>query len=123
MDRHLFALRKMAEESGIAPPSIFTDPSYARMNHNILSTSTLVSPHLDGGGTSSCMCVCLATERIGHAGFGPVVSDGFGIGYGTTDDGIAFVITTYLGKAQLDKFVAALDTALQQVRNTLSDAK
>lgn len=52
MDRHLFALRKMAEESGVAPPSIFTDPSYARMNHNILSTSTLVSPHLDGGGTS-----------------------------------------------------------------------
>lgn len=57
------------------------------------------------------------------AGFGPVVSDGFGIGYGTTDDGIAFVITTYLGKAQLDKFVAALDSALQQVRNTLSDQK
>ncbi len=52
-----------------------------------------------------------------------MVSDGFGIGYGTTDDGIAFVITTYLGKPQLDKFVAALESALQRVRSTLSDVK
>lgn len=102
MDRHLFALRKMAEESGIPKPAIFTDPSYARMNHNILSTSTLVSPFLDGGG------------------FGPVVADGYGVGYGTTDDGIAFVVTTYNSKKELDSFLSNLETALMGIRDTLS---
>jgi carnitine O-palmitoyltransferase 2 len=105
MDRHLFALRKMAEETNIAKPAIFTDPSYARMNYNILSTSTLVSPFLDGGG------------------FGPVVPDGFGVGYGTTDDAIAFVVTTYNSKADLEKFTANLDIALKAIRDVLSNEK
>jgi carnitine O-palmitoyltransferase 2 len=99
----MFALRKMHEiaNPSLPPVPLYTHPALALLNHNVLSTSTLVSPHLNGGG------------------FGPVVSDGWGIGYGTTDDGIAFVITTYNGREQLDRFVGALEDALVQVRNTL----
>ena len=60
-DRHLFALRKLAEKEMHELPPIFTDPSYAYINYNILSTSTLSSDLVMGGG------------------FGPVVSDGYGI--------------------------------------------
>ena len=102
MDRHLFALRQMALAKGGPLPAIFSDPSYARMSHNVLSTSTLVSPFLDGGG------------------FGPVVADGFGVGYGTTDNGIAFAITTYRGRKDMDDFLAALQSSLNDVRDMLN---
>ncbi len=96
----MFALRKVALEDTTQPlPSLFTDPSYARMGHNILSTSTLVSPFLDGGG------------------FGPVVSDGFGIGYGTTDDRIAFSVTTY--RPDMKKFLRELDESLNLIKKVL----
>lgn len=101
MDRHLFALRRIAMEQGGELPAIFRDASYPRMNHNILSTSTLVSPFLDGGG------------------FGPVVEDGFGVGYGTTDDGIAFVATTYRGRNDMQQFLQALRESLEQFKTTL----
>lgn len=60
-DRHLFGLRKLAEQGGGKLPVIFQDPAYAAINHNILSTSTLSSPSVRAGG------------------FGPVVKDGFGL--------------------------------------------
>lgn len=102
MDRHLFALRRIAMEHKDKPlPSIFTDPSYQRMNHNVLSTSTLVSPFLDGGG------------------FGPVVDDGFGIGYGTTDTGIAFVMTTYRKESEMQKFKKELQDGLDEIKKVL----
>lgn len=69
------------------------------MNHNVLSTSTLVSEFLDGGG------------------FGPVVEDGFGIGYGTTDDRIAFSMTTY--RKDMNKFVRELDESLKLIKKVL----
>jgi carnitine O-palmitoyltransferase 2 len=60
-DRHLFGLRRFAEQDGRKLPAIFQDPAYAAINHNIISTSTLSSPTIRAGG------------------FGPVVKDGFGI--------------------------------------------
>lgn len=60
-DRHLFALRRISEKSGSTKSAIFQDPAYDTLNHNILSTSTLSSPDVMVGG------------------FGPVVSDGYGI--------------------------------------------
>lgn len=61
-DRHLFALRHMAKVHGHPVPDLYNDPSYAMINHNVLSTSTLSSAALLAGG------------------FGPVVADGYGIG-------------------------------------------
>ena len=60
-DRHLFALRHLAEANGRVP-ELYTDEAYKTLNHVILSTSTLSSPAVFIGG------------------FGPVVPDGLGIG-------------------------------------------
>ena len=60
-DRHLFALRHLAEANGRVP-ELYTDDAYKTLNHVILSTSTLSSPAVFIGG------------------FGPVVPDGLGIG-------------------------------------------
>ena len=61
-DRHLFGMKYLAAESGQELPSLFLDPAYIHINHNILSTSTLSSPAIMIGG------------------FAPVVPDGFGVG-------------------------------------------
>jgi hypothetical protein len=42
-DRHLFGLRYYAELNGMKKDALFEDPAYARINHNIISTSTLSS--------------------------------------------------------------------------------
>ena len=62
-DRHLFALRTLAEEEEQPLPAIFTDSSYQHMNHIILSTSTL------------------STDSVLIGGFAPVTSNGYGVGY------------------------------------------
>ena len=54
------------EQENLADPSIFCEPSYAAINRIILSTSTLASPNIVGGG------------------FCPVQPDGFGIPYQVT---------------------------------------
>ncbi len=56
-DRHLFALRNLAESEGLTPP-LFQDPSYSYINHIIISTSTLPG------------------DSVMIGGFGPVTSDG-----------------------------------------------
>ncbi len=75
-DRHLYAMynlwKKHQAETGSkdAVPAIFTDAGYAKLNHTVVSTSNCGNPAL----------------RM--FGFGPVVPDGFGIGYIIKDDGI-----------------------------------
>lgn len=76
-DRHLFALRKMAELEGGAVPKLFTLPAHDVMGRIILSTSTLSSPALEGGS------------------FGPVNDDCYGIGYGIEKEGSAFQLASY----------------------------
>ena len=66
-----------AEEVAKGLPAIFNDKGWSYINHNILSTSTLASDAIEGGG------------------FGPVVADGYGIGYGVRDDRIGFNISSY----------------------------
>lgn len=61
-DRHLFGMRHMARVNGLPVPALYEDETYARINHNVMSTSTLSSPGLFAGA------------------FGPVVPDGYGIG-------------------------------------------
>ena len=63
-DRHLFALKYLAQQQSLPIPALYQDPAYAAINHTILSTSTLGSPAVELGG------------------FAPVVHDGYGIGYG-----------------------------------------
>ncbi|KAK4298498.1 hypothetical protein Pmani_029164 [Petrolisthes manimaculis] len=76
-DRHLFGMRKIAESEGGELPALYTDPAYAKINHVIISTSTLPS------------------TAIGFGGFAPVVRDGFGVGYQIQDDALGLVVSSY----------------------------
>ncbi|CAG8617594.1 1266_t:CDS:2, partial [Acaulospora morrowiae] len=75
-DRHLYALqcvwqREVGKNSNEEMPAIFRDLGWQTLNHTVVSTSNCGNPSL----------------RL--FGFGPVVSDGFGIGYIIKDDAIA----------------------------------
>lgn len=79
-DRHLYALECLWERThkGEKKPLIFTDSGWKTMNHTVISTSNCGNPAL----------------RL--FGFGPVVSDGFGIGYIIKEDGIAVSSKTHI---------------------------
>lgn len=72
-DRHLYALECLFDRlhKGEKKPLIFSDEGWHTLNHTVLSTSNCGNPAL----------------RL--FGFGPVVSNGFGIGYIIKEDGIA----------------------------------
>ena len=61
IDRHLYALKCIAEKNDIVCP-LFSSDAYKALNHTVLSTSNCGNPSL----------------RL--FGFGPVVPDGFGVG-------------------------------------------
>ena len=75
-DRHFFALKAFSQKDGQSQP-IFEDPSFAKLNHIIISTSTV------------------ASNSILLGGFGPVNPDGYGVGYGIFDDFLGSHVTTY----------------------------
>lgn len=104
-DRHLFGLRHTAQTNDIPMPCIFEDPAYAAMNYNILSTSTLSSPALLAGG------------------FGPVVRDGYGIGYNIQDGFLGSVVTSYKPDRNGREFVDCLRSAYEDIANVLQNSK
>ena len=75
-DRHLFALKVLAESRGLQVP-LFQDESYTYMNEIILSTSTLSS------------------DAVMLGGFAPVSAGGYGVGYGMMDDWLGTQVFTY----------------------------
>lgn len=99
-DRHLFALRVIAESTGKVP-DIFQDPAYKQINHIILSTSTLSSPALMLGG------------------FGPVVRDGFGVGYGIQDDWLGCNVTSYPPDTDVRDFLECVRLSLEDIYSVL----
>lgn len=77
IDRHMFALRKQFERNnGGKTADIFADPSYSTFGSNMISTSSLFSDALVGGG------------------FGPV-SPGYGVGYASADNLMLFSISSW----------------------------
>uniref|UniRef100_A0A7S3B0Y6 Choline/carnitine acyltransferase domain-containing protein n=1 Tax=Haptolina ericina TaxID=156174 RepID=A0A7S3B0Y6_9EUKA len=75
VDRHLYAIFQTWERSkptGDAVPALFADAGWAALNHTTISTS-------------NC-----GNAVLGLFGFGPVVADGFGIGYIIRDHSISF---------------------------------
>ncbi|XP_059611448.1 carnitine O-palmitoyltransferase 2, mitochondrial [Phlebotomus argentipes] len=99
-DRHLFALRRIAEEES----ALYKDTAYKLINHNILSTSTLSSPALEVGG------------------FGPVVADGYGIGYQIDKDRLGSIVSTYHAKRNGSEFVEALQESAKHLKEVLEHA-
>ena len=104
MDRHLFVLRALAlEEAGgdeSRLPSFFKDVAWSTLSNIILSTSTLPSPALKGGG------------------FGPVGPDCYAVGYGVRKQGCRFSIMTNFEGAQ--DFADSLGGVVGRVENILS---
>uniref|UniRef100_A0A7G3AB42 Putative carnitine o-palmitoyltransferase 2 n=1 Tax=Lutzomyia longipalpis TaxID=7200 RepID=A0A7G3AB42_LUTLO len=103
-DRHLFALKDIAKSQGMALPDLYNDPAYALINHNVLSTSTLSTPAIEVGG------------------FGPVVPDGYGIGYVIDAQRLGSIVTTYRAKRNGKEFVEALEKAAKEIRKILDVA-
>lgn len=99
-DRHLFAMRYLANSKGQALPSLYTDPAYTAINHNILSTSTLTSPAVNLGG------------------FAPVVPDGFGVGYGVHDDWIGCNVSSYPAR-NVHEFLQCVHKSLDDIFTVL----
>lgn len=76
VDRHLFALKCIAEKKGLPVPAFFQSTPWKLLNHTILSTSNCGNPALAG------------------FGFGPVVPDGLGIGYIIKDHQLHYSISS-----------------------------
>lgn len=107
IDRHMFALKKLAgrTQPAMTTPDIFTDPTYATFGSNILSTSSLYSDALVGGG------------------FGPV-SPGYGVGYAAADNMTFFNISCWrTGGPQhsAEAFGQAVFEALHDMRRLISN--
>lgn len=99
-DRHLFALRYLANSKGESLHGLYTDPAYSSINHNILSTSTLTSPAVSLGG------------------FAPVVPDGFGVGYGVHDNWIGCNVSTYPAR-NVHEFLQCVHKSLEDIFTVL----
>ncbi|KAJ0065400.1 hypothetical protein NL108_009534 [Boleophthalmus pectinirostris] len=99
-DRHLFAMRYLANSKGQPLHSLYTDPAYSSINHNILSTSTLTSPAMSLGG------------------FAPVVPDGFGVGYGVHDDWIGCNVSSYPAR-NVHEFLQCVHKSLEDIFTVL----
>ncbi|XP_016966712.1 carnitine O-palmitoyltransferase 2, mitochondrial [Drosophila biarmipes] len=96
-DRHLFALRHTAQKEGIPLPDLYETEAYKRINNNIISTSTLGSDALLAGS------------------FGPVVRNGFGIGYSIQNDFAGAIVTTYKNQADGKVFIDSLESAFDKI--------
>jgi len=99
-DRHLFALRYLAEENG-RNIDFFNDEAYKNINHIIISTSTVFSPYIQMGG------------------FAPVVADGLGVGYMVTDDWLGCNTTSYPGSPNGAEFVELVMKSLADIHSVL----
>ncbi|XP_075219191.1 carnitine palmitoyltransferase 2 isoform X2 [Lycorma delicatula] len=101
-DRHMFALRLLAEKSGLSL-DVFKDPAYSNINKNILSTSTLTS------------------DLVYLGGFGPVVQNGFGVGYSIWNERLGSLISNYKEYSDGSGFIKCLETSLADLYTILKD--
>ena len=104
VDRHLYSLkclwdREARVNSDKPTPALFADAGWERLNETILSTSNCGNPSL----------------RL--FGFGPVIPQGFGIGYIIKDDGIQFCASSK--HRQTNRFLDTLQTYLLEVQALL----
>ncbi|PIK40111.1 putative carnitine O-palmitoyltransferase 2, mitochondrial [Apostichopus japonicus] len=103
-DRHLFALRTLAEQSG-TKPGIFSDPAYINICQIVLSTSSIFSPAVLAGG------------------FAPVIPSGYGIGYYPEEDTMMMGVTTYPESSSGSDFIECVRNSWDQIHEVLTAAK
>lgn len=100
-DRHLLALRTLAEEKRESH-AVFEDKSYQLLSHIILSTSTLPQ-----------------NRAIQYGAFAPVTPDGFGVGYRVNPDQLGCVVSAYPTRDALG-FVKRVERSLDFIYDTLN---
>ena len=103
IDRHMFALKLDATRKGEDLPDIFADPAYKTFGSNIISTSSLYSDALIGGG------------------FGPV-SPGYGVGYAADESSLIFNISswkTFGPNHTSEEFARAVYASAQDMKNLI----
>jgi hypothetical protein len=100
VDRHLFSLKCIAEKLGMPVPPFFQSEAWKTLNHPILSTSNCGNPAL----------------RL--FGFGPVVPDGFGVGYIIKDNGLSFSVSSK--HRQTQRYVRSLNNTLKEIQEILT---
>uniref|UniRef100_A0A914EDP9 Choline/carnitine acyltransferase domain-containing protein n=1 Tax=Acrobeloides nanus TaxID=290746 RepID=A0A914EDP9_9BILA len=100
-DRHILGLKITAQRLNLPLHGLFTSKAHEYMSHFVLSTSTL------------------STETIVFGGFGPVVSDGFGIGYNVVASKLGAVITSYKSQRDAAKMAESLNESLDFIKSSL----
>lgn len=106
-ERHMTGLAVMhtlhAAELGLGePPAIFRDPGWLTVKHDALSTSSVSAPF------------------IRFFGFGPVVQDGYGVGYAPGPDATGLVVTAFRSKAEpAGDFLAAFAASAKIIADLL----
>uniref|UniRef100_A0A0N4V9R7 Carn_acyltransf domain-containing protein n=1 Tax=Enterobius vermicularis TaxID=51028 RepID=A0A0N4V9R7_ENTVE len=100
-DRHLLGLRIVAEMFGKKVPDLYNSQEFNYLNNFILSTSTLT------------------TDTIYLGGFGPVVKNGFGVGYNVTANRMGAAVTAYKDERNAEKFCSDLLESLDILNEIL----
>jgi len=105
IDRHLFGLKLMAARQG-RTPELFTDPAYARLTTDFLSTSSLGDPN-----------------QIVRFAFAPTSAGGIGISYSAAE-GICEFCLSYREDEQgdIEAFVTALHEGMQALQALITHA-
>eukprot|EP00536_Pseudo-nitzschia_multiseries_P018632 jgi/Psemu1/248858/estExt_Genewise1.C_28100001 len=99
VDRHLYALKCIAEKHGLPVPEFFRSEAWRKLNHTILSTSNCGNPSL------------------ALFGFGPVVPDGYGIGYIIKDSHLHYAICSK--HRQTTRYALTLEGVLREMASLL----
>lgn len=99
VDRHLFALKCIAKKNNLSIPALFESDAWKQLNHTVISTSNCGNPSL------------LAF------GFGPVVYDGFGIGYIIKDSALSYSIASK--HRQTSRYVRTLCSVLREMHSLM----
>ena len=99
VDRHLYALKRMAERHGQALPKFFHSEPWQMLNHTVILAANCGNPAL----------------RL--FGMSPIVPDGFGIGYIIKEHSIHFCLNSK--RRQTERLANALQTVLKEIGNLL----
>ena len=101
-DRHFFALRNLMAESNASLPDIFRDSSFQKINHIILSTSTLSS------------------TNFGVGGFCPVTPDGYGLGYQIRGNDLGVCASVFKQEKNVNEIIDALEETFNAMSQVLT---
>ena len=109
VERHMYGLKAMYTLYGKAlglehEPAVFSDPGWLTLKHDALSTSGIGAPF------------------IRFFGFGPVVEDGFGIGYAPGPDATGLVVTSWKNAHAASAFTSAFERAASALAGLLRSA-